>query len=87
MPTGDVVISGTFSQTPAKSNELSILDVNVNSTPPKLLSGQYNYTTEIPHIFPTVQGQKFSIIAIPEDPQADVSINTHCFLLHLHIVP
>jgi hypothetical protein len=75
MPAGNVVISGTFSQTPVASNELAILDVSVSSNTPELLSEKYNYTTKIPHIFPTVDDQKFSIIAIPEDPNADVSIS------------
>jgi hypothetical protein len=75
MPAGDVVISGTFSQTPVKSNELAILDVSVSSNIPPLLSKQYDYTAKIPHIFPTIPEQKFSIIAIPEDPEAEVSIS------------
>jgi hypothetical protein len=74
MPAGNVVISGAFSQTPVESNELAILDVSVSSNTPTLSSGQYNYTVDIPHIFPTVPDQKFSIIAIPEDPDAEVTI-------------
>ncbi|MDR1148204.1 MAG: hypothetical protein LBK66_06180 [Spirochaetaceae bacterium] len=75
MPPGDVTISGTFSQTPTKSAYLEFLNVSVNSTiTPALIYSQKNYTAEIPHIFPTDQNQKFSIIAIPEDPQAEVSI-------------
>ncbi|MDR1148220.1 MAG: hypothetical protein LBK66_06260, partial [Spirochaetaceae bacterium] len=77
MPTGDVTISGTFSQTPTKSAYLEFLNVSVSSNiTPKFGTAQNNhYTAEIPHIFPTVQDQKFSIIAIPEDPQAELSIN------------
>ncbi|MDR1149707.1 MAG: hypothetical protein LBK66_13865 [Spirochaetaceae bacterium] len=75
MPTGDVTISGTFSQTPTKSAYLEFLNVSVSSTvTPDLIYLQNNYTAEIPHIFPTNPDQKFSIIAIPEDPQAEVSI-------------
>jgi hypothetical protein len=79
MPPGDVVISGTFTQTPVKSNELAILDVNVNSNAPALSSGKYHYTVDIPHILPTENSsetQKFRIIAVPEDPEANITITT-----------
>jgi hypothetical protein len=75
MPAGNVVIDGTFSQTPVKSAYLEILNVNVNSTiTPNLEYLVDKYTAKIPHIYPTDPNQKFSIIAIPEDPNADVSI-------------
>jgi hypothetical protein len=77
MPAGNVAISGTFSQTPVKSVYLGILSVSVNSTiTPSLVYDTEKYTAEVPHIFPTVPEQKFSIIAIPEDPDADVSISS-----------
>jgi hypothetical protein len=76
MPPGNVVISGTFSQTPVASVNLEILSVSVNSTiTPTLEYEVYEYTAKIPHIYPTDTNQKFSIIAIPEDPDATVSIS------------
>jgi hypothetical protein len=76
MPAGNVVIDGTFSQTPVASVNLAILNVGVNSTitPDSLTYEEKNYTAVIPHIFPTDPNQKFSIIAIPEDPQAELTI-------------
>jgi hypothetical protein len=91
MPAGDVIISAAVSQTPIKSSELATLDVSVSAAvTPKLLSNNYNYTADIPHIIPTAatseededqsdgdddsDTQTFSIIAIPEDPQAAVTI-------------
>jgi hypothetical protein len=92
MPEGNVVISGTFSQTPVKSNELAILDVSVSATVvPKLASNQYDYTADIPHTIQTASEntepeeekedddteptvQTFRIIAVPEDPQAEVTV-------------
>jgi hypothetical protein len=77
MPAGNVVINGTFSDTPAESNELAVLDVNVScSITPELLADQSEYTAIIPHIFPTDPYQKFSIIATPKDPEAVISINS-----------
>jgi hypothetical protein len=77
MPAGNVVIDGTFSQTPVKSAYLEILSVSVNSTiTPELEYKVDNYTAKIPHIYPTDTNQKFSIIAIPEDPDATVSISS-----------
>jgi hypothetical protein len=77
MPAGNVVISGAFSQTPVESVKLEILSVSVDSTiTPNLEYNTDTYTAKIPHIFPTVTDQKFSIIAIPEDPDATVSISS-----------
>jgi hypothetical protein len=76
MPAGNVVISGTFSQTPVESVYLKILSVSVNSTiTPELGYESDKYTAKIPHIYPTDTNQKFSIIAIPEDPNAEVLIS------------
>jgi hypothetical protein len=103
MPANNVVITATFSQTPVKSNELAILDVNASATVvPKLASGQYNYTADIPRIIQTAgenteteedenpssidpdidpeadsgaSVQTFRIIAVPEDPQAEVTVS------------
>ncbi|MDR2659366.1 MAG: hypothetical protein LBC27_05180 [Spirochaetaceae bacterium] len=75
MPAGDVTVYALFTQTPKPSNELAVLGVSrVSTLTPQLLSGRYNYKVNIPNVLAADDKPQFYIVALAEDPNAEVII-------------